>query len=38
MVSLLAKAAAISSENRTIDIKKMAKTAAVHPAAVFVHE
>ncbi|TIM31593.1 MAG: TM0106 family RecB-like putative nuclease [Mesorhizobium sp.] len=28
----------ISSENRTIDIKKMGKTVAIHPTAVFVHE
>ncbi len=34
----LGSVAAISNEHRTIDIKKTGKTAAVHPAAVFVHD
>jgi uncharacterized protein len=34
----IGKAADVSSENRTINIKKMGKTVAIHPAAVFVHE
>ena len=34
----LGKVAAISNEARTIDIKKTAKTASVHPLAIYTHE